>query len=102
VLKLNALSSQPDPLVATVSEEEAAILVSSDGDFEKIAPRILHGQRARFRRLSRIWLRCTEPQAAQRMEKGLDFIQAEYDLAQTLIDKRVNIWISNSYFRTNR
>jgi predicted nuclease of predicted toxin-antitoxin system len=59
----------PDPLVATVSQEVDAILVSFDGDFEKIAPRVPRGQRTRFRKLSRIWIRCGEPQAAQRMEE---------------------------------
>jgi predicted nuclease of predicted toxin-antitoxin system len=96
------LPGSPDPLVATVSEEMTAILVSSDGDFEKIAPRVSQGQRARFRRLSRIWLRCSEPQAAQRLEKALDFIEAEFELAQKQADKRMNVWISNSFLRTNR
>ena len=44
----------PDPLVATVSEELKAILVSFDGDFERIAPRVPHGQRARFRKLEHV------------------------------------------------
>jgi predicted nuclease of predicted toxin-antitoxin system len=51
----------PDPLVATVSEELKAILISFDGDFQTIAPRVPHGHRLRFRKLSRIWMRCDEP-----------------------------------------
>ncbi len=47
--------ASPDPVVATVSEEMDAILVSHDKDFRSIAPRI-HVNRARFRRLSRIAL----------------------------------------------
>ena len=47
----------PDPVVATVSQELDAILVSFDGDFEVISPRIPDGQKRRFRKLSRIWLR---------------------------------------------
>jgi hypothetical protein len=82
----------PDPLVAVVSEELKAILVSFDGDFEKIAPRIPAGQRTRFR----------EPQAAQRLEKALDLVKAEYELAKTLRDIRMNIWIAKSYFKTIR
>src|SRR5205823_4732398 len=92
----------PDPLVAVVSEELSAILVSFDGDFEKIAPRISAGQRARFRKLSRIWMCCGEPQAAQRLERGLDLVLTEHALAQTMSDKRMLIWISKSFFKTYR
>jgi predicted nuclease of predicted toxin-antitoxin system len=35
----------PDPLVATVSQELDAVLLSFDGDFEVIAPRIPKGHR---------------------------------------------------------
>ncbi|HZV04595.1 MAG TPA: DUF5615 family PIN-like protein [Gemmataceae bacterium] len=91
-----------DPLVATVSEELEAILVSFDGDFEKIAPRVPHGQRARFRRLSRIWLCCGEPQAADRMEKALDLIESEYMIAQAKPDTRMHIWIAKGFIKTHR
>jgi predicted nuclease of predicted toxin-antitoxin system len=37
-----------DPLVATVAEEHQAVLISFDGDFQTIAPRIPHGHRARL------------------------------------------------------
>lgn len=92
----------PDPLVATVSEELQAILVSFDGDFEKIAPRVPEGGRRRFRQLSRIWLRCSEPQAADRLRAALGLIQAEYDLASRSRDRRMNIWLSAGYIKTNR
>src|SRR6266403_3522962 len=71
----------PDPVVATVSQELNAILLSFDGDFEVIAPRIPRGHRGRFRKLSRIWMRCSEPQAAERLKKGLDLVSSEYALA---------------------
>ena len=92
----------PDPLVATVSEELRAILVSFDGDFERIAPRVPHGQRARFRKLGRIWMCCGEPQAAQRLAKALALVQAEYDLAQSQSDTRMHIWIARGYLKTVR
>jgi predicted nuclease of predicted toxin-antitoxin system len=53
----------PDPLVAAIAEKVDATLVSFDGDFEKIAPRIPVGARRRFRKLSRIWMQCSEYQA---------------------------------------
>lgn len=49
-------TDSPDPLVATVSEEDGTVLVSCDRDFKLIAPRIPRGHRARFRRLSRNFL----------------------------------------------
>jgi predicted nuclease of predicted toxin-antitoxin system len=91
-----------DPLVAVVAEELGMILVSFDGDFQHIAPRIPQGHRARFRRLSRIWMRCSEPQAAQRLERALLLIQTEYELAANRADSRMQIQIGNSYIRTDR
>ena len=92
----------PDPLVATVSEELDAILVSFDGDFQKIAPRIPKGHRARFRKLCRIWMRCTEPQAAARLRGALELISDEYRRAQSRADTRLRVWVSTSYIRTDR
>jgi predicted nuclease of predicted toxin-antitoxin system len=92
----------PDPLVATVSQELNAILVSFDGDFEKIAPRVPHGQKARFRRLCRIWMRCDEPQAARRLGSALDLIVSEYNLAQRRSDTRLRMWVGRSFLRTDR
>ena len=67
----------PDPVVATVSEELDAILLSFDGDFEVISPRIPDGQKKRFRKLSRVWLRCSEPQPTSRLKGVIDFVAAE-------------------------
>src|SRR5712671_1307142 len=81
----------PDPLVATVSQELNAILISFDGDFKKIAPRVPHGERARFRKLCRVWMRCGEPQAAKRLASALDLIISEHQLAQTRPDTRLQM-----------
>jgi predicted nuclease of predicted toxin-antitoxin system len=90
----------PDALVATVAEELKAVLISFDGDFEKIAPRIPHGERARFRRLSRIWMRCGEPQAAKRLEDALDLIVSEHSRVRPGAPMRM--WITKGYLRTDR
>ncbi len=92
----------PDPVVATVSQELDAVLISFDGDFRRIAPRVPYGQRTRFRRLCRIWMRCNEPQAARRLEGALTLVEAEYELAQTRSDMRMLVWIANGYIRTDR
>jgi predicted nuclease of predicted toxin-antitoxin system len=91
----------PDPLVAAIAEQLDAVLVSFDGDFEKIAPRIPRGVRARFRHLSRIWMRCQEPRAAARLEATLDLVQTEYHLASEA-ERRMSIWLGESYIRTER
>lgn len=49
-----------DPLVAFVAEDNGAVLISHDGDFQKIANRIPKGQKSRFKSLSRIQLYCSE------------------------------------------
>ena len=95
-------TGSPDPLIATISEELAAILISFDGDFQKIAPRIPVGHRARFRKLCRIWMRCSEPQAAKRLASALDLIVSEYSLAQKRNDKRLRMWVAASFLRTDR
>ncbi len=92
----------PDPLVATVSEEDGSILVSCDRDFKVIAPRIPKGMRARFRKLSRISLDCNEPQAAQRVQAAMSLIEAEYEIAQHSHDKRMFIVIQNTGIKTHR
>ena len=91
-----------DPLVATVSQNLDAILVSTDGDFKRIAPRIPNRQKTRFRKLSRIHLRCTEHQAAQRLEKAMSFIESEFEIAQNSPDTRMLIEIGNNHIKSNR
>ena len=91
-----------DPVVATVSQDLGAVLVSFDGDFEKIAPRVPKGQRRRFRRLSRIRMMCHEPSAARRFLEGLSLVESEYAIAQSRNDVRMHIWIGNDFIRIQR
>ena len=91
-----------DPLVATVAEQNNSVLVSFDGDFQVIAPRIPIGHRARFRRLSRIWMRCGEPMGARRLESALSLVESEFELGQRRDDQRMMFWIGISYLRTER
>lgn len=91
-----------DQLVAFVAENQDSILLSFDGDFQKIAPRVPDGQKSRFKKLSRIWLRCSELQSARRIEKAFELIQSEFELSRQQSDRRMLIWIGDSYIRTNR
>ena len=92
----------PDPLVATVAQEINATLISFDGDFEKIAPRIPKGARGRFKRLCRIWMQCSEYQSADRLEGALSLVESERQLADNRRDIRMLIWISAGYIKTHR
>jgi predicted nuclease of predicted toxin-antitoxin system len=91
-----------DPLVATVAEQNNSILISFDGDFQLIAPRIPIGHRRRFRRLSRIWMRCGEPQGARRLESALELVKSEFALGQRRTNQRMMFWVGISYLRTER
>lgn len=92
----------PDPLVATISQDLEAVLVSFDGDFQNIAPRVAVGSRRRFKKLSRIWMRCSEPQAAQRLERALELVISEHKIAKSQKDVRMHMWVASGYFRTDR
>ena len=76
------LPDSPDPLVATVSEKNGWILVSSDHDFDRISPRIPRGSKKRFKRLSRVSLRCSEYQAAERLKRCMPHILLAHAAAQ--------------------
>ena len=91
-----------DQLIAIVSEEEGAILVSADRDFKQIAPRIPKGHRARFRKLSRISLECSEYQAAVRVRVALSLIEAEWEIALGKPNSRMFITIGLNGIKTHR
>ena len=92
----------PDPVVATVAEREGAILVSFDGDFHKIAPKILGGNRRRFQRLSRIWMRCEEVNGANRLKSALDLLKFEVERVEHSDDKRVVLHILRQQLSVQR
>jgi predicted nuclease of predicted toxin-antitoxin system len=95
-------AGSPDPLVATISEENDWVLVSADHDFDRIAPRIPKGHKARFRKLSRISLQCSEHQAAQRLEEFFDYVILEHERTRSLSDQRMFITIQSSGFKIVR
>lgn len=89
-----------DPVVAVAAEQTGAILVTHDRDFKTIAPRVQHGQRARFKRLSRIALECSEVEAAGRIRELMPVIEALWALAQSKPDKRLILHITKTSVRT--
>jgi predicted nuclease of predicted toxin-antitoxin system len=94
-------TDSPDQLVATYSELAGTVLISLDRDFRSLAPRVGIGQQ-RFRRLSRIGIRCDEPMAARRIESALSLIEHEWERAQQNSDKRMIIEVGPNYIRTIR
>lgn len=94
--------NSPDPVVAKISEQLDAILITHDGDFRKIAPRIPKGAKARFRKLSRIQLQCDYPRSEHRVAAALSLIEFEWTAAQSRTDKRLHMVIRKAGITTNR
>lgn len=91
-----------DPVVAKYAEQTDAILISHDRDFNKIAPRIPRGGRARFRKLSRIHLACDYPGSEKRIAAAMSLIEFEWNIAQARSDKRMQIIIQQAGIKTLR
>lgn len=89
-----------DPLVAIAAEETGAILVSHDTDFNTIAARVVKGHKNRFRKLSRVALQCSEPEAAARLRDNLPILQLLLAQAEARPDKRVILFIQKFTIRT--
>src|SRR5580698_1791492 len=81
LLREKLATDAPDQVVATYAELSGAVLISLDRDFKSLAPRIGIGQQ-RFRRLSRVGIRCDEPAATRRIEAALSLIEHEWERAQ--------------------
>ncbi len=86
----------PDQMVAAVSEDAGAILVSHDKDFKRIAPRIPDGQRTRFRKLSMLRLECKKPKSANNVSNLFGFIELEAKLRGEEENGRLMISIRDS------
>jgi predicted nuclease of predicted toxin-antitoxin system len=93
-------ANAPDPIVAIAAEETGAILVSHDTDFNAIAPRVAQGHKARFRKLSRVALQCSEPEAAGRLRDHLAILEILITQACHKPDKRVILYIQKHTMRT--
>ena len=101
MLRTQLAPNSPDPLVAAVAVMNDAVLVSLDSDFKSLAPRAGVGKQ-RFRTLSRIGLKCAEPQAAKRIAAALSLIEHEWAFAQRSRDKRMIVEIGQTTIRTIR
>lgn len=96
-----AVAGSPDPLVATISIENDAILVALDGDMRKLAQGRGVG-RMRYRRLSLIKLSCRETIAAGRVASAMSLIEHEWALAEPPSPRRLFVEIGDGFIRTFR
>ena len=88
--------------MAKVAQDNDAILLSHDGDFRTIAPRIAKGQRQRFRKLSKIHLACEHAKAEKRLATAMLLVEFEWAGAQERTDKRLHMVIRPAVLSTHR
>ena len=101
ILKDALAPDSKDPVVALTAAENAAVLISFDRDFRAIAGR-LGVSNKRLRKLSRIQMRCKEPEGVRRLKEAMKFIEHEWEIAQTKSDKRIFIEILGLGLKTVR
>src|SRR4029078_7358571 len=101
ILKDALAPTSEDPVVALTAAENAAILVRFDSDFRAIAGR-LGVSNNRLRKLSRIQMRCKEPEGVRRLKEAISFIEHEWALAQRRPDKRIFIEVLGLGLKTIR
>lgn len=79
----------PDPVIATVGDRLAAVVVTWDKDFDALVRRIPAGNRTRFRRLGRISFRCNPAHARRLLERWIEMIELQHRLAAEDPDVRM-------------
>jgi hypothetical protein len=94
-------TNTPDPIVAKVAQDSDCILLTHDGDFKRIAPRIERGARKRFKKLNRIHLSCPQAKAEKRLAAAIALVEFEWDGAQARND-RLYLVIQPATIKTHR
>lgn len=90
----------PDPIVAKVAQDRDEILVTEDGDFSGIVSPKRKGRR--FKKLSRVSLKCGSAKTANRMAAAVSLIEFEYAAAQARPQKRIIVEIQTTVIRLIR
>lgn len=92
----------PDAVVAKIGDEARAIVVTCNvKDFKALASRMPEGNRARFRRLGLIALRCNQSQAANRLRHHIESIEFHHARVLRLSDKRLFVELLNDKIYVN-
>jgi predicted nuclease of predicted toxin-antitoxin system len=98
ILDVSMMSTQ-DEIVAAIGDDMRAIIVTCNArDFKALVQRVPGGNRARFRRLGLINLRCRQSQAANRVRHHIESIEFHFARVQARPDKRLMIDILNDKF----
>lgn len=94
----------PDPIVQAHAVRKNAVLLSFDGDFNNIAPRLPKAARKRFKKLSRIHMAVPGPTAHVRMAAAIALIEFEWAQSAKREDdgRRIFIVIQPSVIKTHR
>ena len=85
--------NSPDPMVAGYASRKNAVLLSFDGDFNTIAPRLPKGARRRFKKLSRIHMAVKGPTAHVRMAAAMSLVEFEWAESAKREDDGRRMWI---------
>lgn len=88
--------------MAKVAQDDDAILLTHDGDFKTVAPRVAHGQRNRFRKLSKVHLNIEQARSEGRLAAAIALIEFEWAAAQDRDDKRLHIAVQLAVIKTHR
>ena len=92
-----------DPLLAQwVDVNEGIVVTHNYKHFQALVSRVPTGGRARFRKASRLTLKCLQTRALQRVMAHIESIEWEYAQCQSRPDKRLMCDIGDSNFVTNR
>jgi predicted nuclease of predicted toxin-antitoxin system len=70
-----------DPVVATLCDQNDLVLISLDKDFDQLHTRA-GVSRKRFKKLRRVKIACTEPQAATRLSAALSLVEHEMEVSK--------------------
>ncbi len=95
-------ANTPDPIVAKTAQDNNAILLTHDGDFKTVAPRIAIGHRNRFRKLSKVHMNLEHARATDRLAAAIALIEYEWQAAQERSDKRLHIVVQLAVIKTHR
>ncbi len=92
------MRGMPDPVIAQIGDSLEMVVVTWDRGFKQLARRAPHGQRQRFRNLSRITLRCNQARALERLRRYIASIEFEFAQAQDRGDRRLLVEITDTTF----
>lgn len=89
-------------LAQWVDVNEGVVITHNARHFNLLVARVPQGGRTRFRKASRLTLRCAQTRSLRRVKELIDDIEREHALCQQRADKRMMIEIGDSYIRQDR